>query len=73
LVDCGVLATRPQPLVVLHTHEVDVALLAGVVRRIHEAEHRLYPGAVRRFPGEPWRREGRRLVLAGRRVEVPRD
>jgi len=32
--------------------------------RIHEAEHRLYPAAVRRFLTEPWRREGRRIVQA---------
>ena len=30
--------------------------------RIHEAEHALYPEAVRRFLTEPWRREGGRLV-----------
>jgi phosphoribosylglycinamide formyltransferase-1 len=41
-------------------------------RRIHEAEHRLYPGAVRRFLGEPWRREGRRLIFAGCRAELAR-
>jgi phosphoribosylglycinamide formyltransferase-1 len=32
--------------------------------RIHEAEHRLYPQAVRRFLGEPWRIEGQRLRFA---------
>jgi len=32
--------------------------------RIHDAEHRLYPAAVRRFVTEPWRREGRRLVFS---------
>jgi phosphoribosylglycinamide formyltransferase 1 len=31
--------------------------------RIHEAEHRLYPRAVRRWLTEPWRREGRRIVF----------
>ncbi len=31
--------------------------------RVHQAEHRLYPWAVRRFLGEPWRIEGRRLVF----------
>lgn len=36
--------------------------------RIHDAEHRLYPEAVRRFLTEPWRREGSRLVF-GRPVE----
>ena len=30
--------------------------------RIHAAEHRLYPAAVRRFLSDPWRREGRRMV-----------
>jgi phosphoribosylglycinamide formyltransferase-1 len=30
--------------------------------RVHDAEHRLYPPAVRRFLSEPWRREGRRIV-----------
>jgi phosphoribosylglycinamide formyltransferase-1 len=43
--------------------------LAG---RIREAEHRLYPAAVRRFLGEPWRREGRRIVFAGPRAEAAR-
>jgi phosphoribosylglycinamide formyltransferase-1 len=33
--------------------------------RVHEAEHRLYPRAVRRFLTEPWRREGRRLFFDG--------
>lgn len=31
--------------------------------RVHEAEHRLYPEAVRRFLREPWRREGSRIVF----------
>ena len=31
--------------------------------RIHDAEHRLYPRAVRRFLSEPWRRVGRRIVF----------
>jgi phosphoribosylglycinamide formyltransferase-1 len=31
--------------------------------RIHDAEHRLYPEAVRRFLAEPWRCEGSRLVF----------
>jgi len=30
--------------------------------RVHAAEHRLYPAAVRRFLHEPWQREGRRVV-----------
>ncbi len=47
--------------------------------RIHDAEHALYPWAVRRFLTEPWRLEGRRLVFgegAGFRLnetEVARD
>lgn len=41
----------------------DEETLEGLESRIHEAEHRLYPAAVRRFLGEPWRREGRRLVF----------
>jgi phosphoribosylglycinamide formyltransferase-1 len=32
--------------------------------RVHEAEHRLYPAAVRRFLDTPWRLEGRRLRFA---------
>ncbi len=36
--------------------------LASFEARIHAAEHRLYPAAVRRFLLEPWRREGRRVV-----------
>ena len=35
--------------------------LADVKSRVHEAEHALYPRAVRRFLTEPWRREGSRL------------
>ena len=41
-------------------------------RRVHAAEHRLYPAAVRRFLCEPWRREGRRLVFAGSGAEAAR-
>ena len=37
--------------------------LAGLTARVHDAEHRLYPEAVRRFVTEPWRREGARLVF----------
>lgn len=36
--------------------------------RIHAAEHRLYPAAVRRFLGVPWGREGRRIVF-----DAPRE
>jgi phosphoribosylglycinamide formyltransferase-1 len=32
--------------------------------RVHDAEHRLYPAAVRRFLDTPWRIEGRRLRFA---------
>jgi len=34
--------------------------------RVHEAEHALYPAAVRRFLTEPWRIEERRLVFGAR-------
>jgi len=37
---------------------------ADLEARIHEAEHALYPEAVRRLLTEPWRREGRRVVFA---------
>lgn len=36
---------------------------ASLESRIHDAEHALYPEAVRRFSTEPWRREGSRLVF----------
>lgn len=39
--------------------------LESLEARIHEAEHRLYPRAVRRFLTEPWRRDGRRIVFDG--------
>ena len=35
--------------------------LESLETRVHEAEHRLYPWAVRRFLEVPWRREGRAL------------
>jgi phosphoribosylglycinamide formyltransferase 1 len=35
--------------------------LESLTARVHEAEHRLYPWAVRRFLEVPWRREGRAL------------
>lgn len=38
--------------------------LESLSTRIHDAEHRLYPWAVRRFLTVPWRREGRRLVFS---------
>jgi phosphoribosylglycinamide formyltransferase-1 len=40
----------------------DDETLEGFEARVHEAEHRLYPETVRRYLGEPWRREGRRVV-----------
>lgn len=36
---------------------------ASLEARVHEAEHALYPEAVRRFLTEPWRRDGARLVF----------
>ena len=39
--------------------------LATLEARIHEAEHLLYPQAVRRFLTEPWKRDGRRIVFDG--------
>lgn len=36
---------------------------ASLEARIHAAEHRLYPQAVRRFVSEPWHLEGARLVF----------
>jgi phosphoribosylglycinamide formyltransferase-1 len=35
--------------------------LDSLEARVHEAEHRLYPRAVRRFLGTPWHVDGRRL------------
>ena len=35
--------------------------LESLTARVHQAEHRLYPWAVRRFLEVPWRREGRAL------------
>lgn len=37
--------------------------LETLAARVHEAEHALYPEAVRRFLTEPWRIEGRRVVF----------
>ena len=44
----------------------DEDTLERLSRRVHAAEHRLYPEAVRRFLAEPWRREGSRLVFGAR-------
>ncbi len=41
----------------------DAESQASLEARVHEAEHGLFPWAVRRFLGEPWRLEGRRLVF----------
>ena len=41
----------------------DEDTLETIEARVHEAEHRLYPAALRRFLGAPWRVEGRRLVF----------
>ena len=46
--------------------------LESVEARIHEAEHRLYPEAVRRFLTTPWRIEGRRLQFADALGKVAR-
>lgn len=37
--------------------------LESLERRLHAAEHALYPAAVRRFLTEPWLAQGRRLVF----------
>lgn len=37
--------------------------LETLTARIHAAEHALYPAAVRRFLGQPWEMDGRRLVF----------
>jgi phosphoribosylglycinamide formyltransferase 1 len=54
------------PIVAQQPVEVlDGDTVATLAARIHEAEHRLYPRAVRRWLAEPWRREGRRIVFGG--------
>lgn len=61
LVDAGLDAG---PIVAQRAVEVrDDDTPGRLAARIHEAEHRLYPEAVRRFLGEPWHREGRRIVF----------
>lgn len=48
--------------------------LASLEARIHEAEHALYPEAVRRFVRDPWRLEGRRLVFgSGPGLRLPEE
>jgi phosphoribosylglycinamide formyltransferase-1 len=45
---------------------------ASLESRIHEAEHALYPEAVRRFVREPWRLAGRRLEFgSGEGLRLP--
>ncbi|HVP15443.1 MAG TPA: phosphoribosylglycinamide formyltransferase [Terriglobales bacterium] len=44
--------------------------LESLEARMHEAEHTLYPEAVRRFLGEAWHRAGRRIVFEGRPAEA---
>ncbi len=52
------------PIVAQSAVEVrDGDTLESLSERVHDAEHRLYPAAVRRFLTEPWRREGARLVF----------
>lgn len=46
--------------------------LAELEARVHDAEHRLYPQAVRRFVATPWTRDGRRLVFAPSSSEAAR-
>ncbi len=41
----------------------DGETLESLEARIHDAEHRLYPVAVRRYLEEPWGRDGRRIVF----------
>ena len=45
----------------IDVHDDDT--LAALESRMHAAEHALYPEAVRRFLGEPWSLDGRRLVF----------
>lgn len=55
------------PIVAQSAVEVrDEDTLETLEARIHEAEHRLYSFAVRRFLTEPWRLEGRRIVFGAR-------
>lgn len=57
------------PIVAQSAVEVlDGETLESLERRIHDAEHRLYPEAVRRFLTEPWTRAGRRLVFGAERA-----
>lgn len=46
--------------------------LTALESRMHAAEHRLYPQAVRRFVETPWTRDGRRLVFAPTPSEAAR-
>ena len=52
------------PIVAQEAVEVrDEDTLETLEARIHEAEHRLFPRAVKRFVREPWHLEGRRVVF----------
>jgi phosphoribosylglycinamide formyltransferase-1 len=46
--------------------------LDSLEQRMHEAEHQLYPEAVKRFLTEAWQCEGRRIVFEGRPAEGAR-
>jgi phosphoribosylglycinamide formyltransferase-1 len=53
------------PIVAQSAVEVrDDDTLDALEARVHEAEHRLYPWAVRRFLDTPWKIEGRRMRFA---------
>ena len=48
--------------------------LEALEARVHAAEHTLYPGTVRRFLTEPWRREGRRVSFgSGPGLVLPQE
>ena len=66
LVDAGL---DSGPIVAQRAVEVrDGDSVESLAARIHDAEHRLYPEAVRRFLTEPWRRAGRRLEFGAARA-----
>lgn len=61
------------PIVAQSAVEVrDGESLATLEERIHQAEHRLYPAAARRFLADPWRLEGRRLIFESEVREAAR-
>lgn len=52
------------PILAQETVEVrDDDTLETLTARVHAAEHRLFPATVRRFLGEPWHLEERRVVF----------